>query len=60
MFTNNKAKYFGDNKILIEASCLSGDSKPTTGIANGSLCLEMDTGDIYAFNEAGQAWVKLA
>lgn len=60
MFTNNKATYYRDNKVLIEAACLSGDSKPTTGIANGSLCLEMDTGDIYAFNEAASTWVKLA
>lgn len=60
MFTNNKAKYYGDNKILIEASCLSTDAKPTTGIANGSLCLEMDTGKIYAFNETASAWVEVA
>lgn len=60
MFTNNKATYYGDNKILIEAACLSGDSKPTTGIANGSLCLEMDTGKIFMFNEAGSAWAELA
>lgn len=59
MFTNTKAIYIGDEKILVEAACLSTDSKPTTGIANGSLLLEMDTGDIYAFNEAGSAWVKL-
>ena len=60
MFTNNKAKYYGDNKILIEASCLSADTKPTTGIANGSLCLEMDTGKIFAFNETASTWVEVA
>ena len=59
MFTNLSAIYYGNDKILIEAACLHADSKPTTGIANGSLCLEIDTGDIYAFNEAGSAWVKL-
>ena len=59
MFTNTKATYVGNDKILVDSVCLSGDSKPTTGIANGSMCLEMDTGDIYAFNEAGSAWVKL-
>ena len=59
MFTNTKATYIGNDKILVESVCLSTDSKPTTGIANGSLVLEMDTGDIYAFNEAGSAWVKL-
>lgn len=60
MFTNNKASYYGNNKVLIEAVCLSSDTKPTVGIANGSLCLEMDTSDIYAFNEAASTWVKLA
>lgn len=60
MFTNNKTSYYGNDKVLIEATCLSTDTKPTTGIANGSLCLEMDTGDIYAFNEAASTWVKLA
>lgn len=42
-----------------EGFCLSTDTKPTTGIANGSNVLEMDTGDAYAFNQAGTAWVKL-
>lgn len=59
MFTNNKAIYYGQNKVLIEAVCLSTDSKPTDGIANGSMCLEMNTGKIYVFNEAGSAWVEL-
>ena len=59
MFTKNKARYYGDNKVLIEAVCLSTDSKPTTGIANGSICIEMNTGKIFMFNEAGSAWVEL-
>ena len=59
MFSITKSTYFGDNKILIEAVCLADDSKPTTGIANGSMCLEMDTGKIYAFNEAASSWVEL-
>lgn len=59
MFTNNKATYIGNDRILVESVCLSTDAKPTTGIANGSLCLEMDTGKIYAFNEAGSTWVEI-
>ena len=59
MFTKTKAVYYGKGKYLVESVCLSTDSKPTTGIANGSLCLEMDTGKIYAFNEAGSTWVEL-
>lgn len=59
MFTNLTAAY-NNGHILIEAACLSTDTKPTTGIANGSLCLEMDTGKIYAFNETASTWVELA
>jgi len=60
MFTNTKAVFINTEKILIEAVCLSTDTKPTEGIANGSLCLEMDTGKIYAFNETASTWVELA
>ena len=60
MFSITNSTYFGNDKILIkEAVCLSTDSKPTTGIANGSMVLEMDSGKIYAYNEAGSAWVEL-
>ena len=37
----------------------SSDSKPTTGYANGSTFLEVDTGKIYLFNETTSAWVEL-
>ena len=59
MFTNRKAIYVGNEKVLVDSACLSTDAKPTDGIANGSMCIEMDTGKIYAFNEAGSAWVEL-
>ena len=59
MFTNKKSVYVGNEKCLVESACLSTDSKPTTGIANGSMCLEMNTGKIYVFNEAGSTWVEL-
>lgn len=59
MFSITKSIYIGKEKSLVEAVSLSTDAKPTDGIANGSLCLEMDTGKIYAFNEAGAAWVEL-
>ena len=51
MFTNLTASY-NNGDVLIEAACLSTDTKPTDGIANGSACIEMDTGDVYMFNEA--------
>ena len=59
MFTNNKAKYYGDNKVLIDAACLKTDTKPTTGIANGSKCIEMDTGKTFMFNEEDSEWEEL-
>ena len=59
MFTNSKAWYIRDGKVLTESACLSTDTKPTDGIANGSVCLEMDTGKVFVFNEVGSAWVEL-
>ena len=63
MFTNTKKTYPNDNaasnKALIQAACLSTDSKPTAGIANGSICIEMNTGKIFMFNEAASTWVEL-
>ena len=42
----------------IECSCLSTDSKPTDGIATGSLLIEVDTGKVYLFNSAAEQWVE--
>lgn len=58
MFTNLTASYTNGD-VLIEAACLSTDTKPTTGIANGSLCIEIDTGDIYMFDAAGAEWKQI-
>ena len=45
----------------IEASGLSTDSKPTANIVTGSLFLEVDTGDVYAFAEGDSpAWNQIA
>lgn len=57
MFTNTKAKYYGDDKVLLDSACLSTDTKPTTGVANGSKLLEMDTSTVYAFDEANGEWL---
>jgi len=43
-------------KIYGEGVCLSGDTKPTTGIVNGTVLVEMDTGTVYFFDEAGGQW----
>lgn len=59
MYTVTKIAYYHGVKSIVEAVCLSSDTKPTAGIANGSLCLEMDTNKVYYFNEEENAWAEL-
>ena len=59
MFTVTKLINIINGKECVESACLSTDSKPTM-FANGSMCIEMDTGKIYVLNEAGSTWVELA
>lgn len=49
-----------DGKDYVELACLSTDNKPTAGIVTGSLALEVDTGDVYAFDEVGGEWDQIA
>ena len=42
----------------LELACLHDDSKPTDGIVTGSLCIEVDTGKVFLFNEASETWVE--
>ena len=52
---------FDGTKKYVEMSCLSTDTKPTGGMVTGSLALEVDTGDIYAYDETGDgSWGKIA
>lgn len=51
---------FTDGKKYVELACLSTDTKPTAGIVTGSLALEVDTGDVYAFDEVGTQWNVIA
>lgn len=51
---------FDEEKDYIEAAGLSTDSKPSENIVTGSLFMEVDTGDIYAFDETGAAWNQIA
>lgn len=36
--------------------CLSGDTKPTTGVPNGAKLAEMDTGNVYRYDAENQTW----
>ena len=52
---------FDGTKKYVELACLSTDSKPTGSMVTGSLALEVDTGDIYAYDETGDgSWGKIA
>lgn len=42
----------------IEASCDSSETKPTEGIADGSIVTESDTGNVFFFNEDSSTWVE--
>ena len=46
----------GTAGAYVELACASTDTKPTTGIAEGSIATEVDTGDVYMFN--GSTWTK--
>ena len=59
MIRKTMERQFDEDSKYIEISCLSTDTKPTTGIITGSLALEVDTGDVYAFDEVGAEWNKI-
>ena len=48
-----------DDIRYVEAAGLRTDDKPL-GVATGSLFLEVDTGDVYAYDEDGAEWDKIA
>lgn len=47
----------GNDLAYIEGACLSTDTKPTEGIANGSKLMEMDTATLYMWDASGQQWL---
>lgn len=51
-------KRSGTKLKLLEGHCLAADTKPTDGVANGSTLIEMDTGKVYMFDEAGEEWLE--
>ena len=58
MITQDKATQLVGNQITTNATFfgLSTDSKPTTGIGNGSFFLEMNTGKGYFFDVESMSW----
>lgn len=41
-----------------EGFCNSDDTKPTEGITQGSILVEVDTGNVSFFNEESEEWVE--
>ena len=54
-------RYFDQNMKYAEMFGKSTDSKPVTGLVTGSKFTEVDTGDVYLFDESGDGtWTKVA
>lgn len=61
MVRNIVEKTFVGSKKYIEAFGLSTDDKPTAGIVTGSKFTEVNTGDVYLFDETSSGtWTKVA
>lgn len=52
-------KWMESGKDYVEMAGLSTDAKPTAGLVTGSLFLEVDTGDVYAFDETTDTWNEI-
>ena len=60
--TERKQLVYGETPLFyFEFAGLSTDTpKPSECVATGSLFLEVDTGDVYAYDEEGETWDKIA
>lgn len=62
LISNPIEQYYGAGaKRYVELACISSDTKPTEGIATGSIAVETDTGTVFFFNEEGNSgseWVE--
>ena len=52
-------RFYDEDLKYSEMFGLSTDSKPTAGLISGSKFTEVDTGDIYLFDEEGKTWAKV-
>ena len=53
----SKREYANKDQSAKDYVCVSTDTKPTTGIVNGSKLLEMDTSTVYVFDAANGEWL---
>lgn len=62
MVTINEQKWmgkrdpYGNSVYYREGECLSTDTKPTEGWANGSKLIEMDTSKLFLFDAQNRVW----
>lgn len=48
-----------DAVLYIEGFCVSTDTKPTDRIATGSNIIEVDTGNVFFYDEEAATWSVL-
>ena len=61
MVNTNKKKETTEGLFYCEFAGLKADTKPTGNyLSSGSLFLEVDTGDVYAYDAAGAQWDQIA
>lgn len=54
-------RYFSEDDKYVEMFGLSTDTKPKAGLITGSKFTEVDTGDVYLFDEEGDGtWAKVS
>lgn len=51
-----KDTYLTNDVHVKEIYCESSDTKPTDGLATGSVCIEVDTGNAYFWSEKTSSW----
>ena len=55
------AKTMADKKILYEIAGTSTDTKPDgKDICTGSFFIEVDTANVYFFDEDSETWIKVS
>lgn len=63
IYSVKRSEIEGKGKFLVELRGLSTDEKPTTlnngDVENGSVFIEIDTGDVYLYNEDDTEWLPV-
>ena len=53
-------RMFSEDERYSEMFGLSTDTKPTDDLITGCKFTEVDTGDVYLFDEVGGTWTKVS